>query len=510
MKAKYTGLMLLAAGLTFFGCDDNTGALGIGMLPDTDSIKSHTTYFDVQTRSFLADSVFARTSTGYVGHFTDPKSGFGRYEASFLTELNCTDEFKFPEVYHYDSTTKKGYGMMAGDSVVAAQLVVFYSSWYGDSLNACRLSAYTLDKRVQPNRYTNFDPTQYYKPSYSASDPGLFVVHRAFTAYDTSVPDSIRNATNSSGTSTYYPNVTFPLSKEFGNWMLKENRNNPEKFKDSDTFINEIFKGVYIKNTYGDGTVLYVDRVDLQMQFRFHYTDSLGVALKKKTDGTDSLYYSTATVFASTKEVVQANRFINSDEMKQMAAQTEHTYLKSPAGIFTEAVVPYDEIDEALKGDTLNAVRLTFTGYRQETGNSKFTMNPPSTVLLLRKKDLEKFFEGNEIPNSSTSFYTVRSNNQYVFNNIARLVTATLNEKPGLKKAAQQSAGANWNEEEWEKNWQDENNVLLIPVKLSIDNSNQNQTVITGIQHDLTPGYVKLKGGEKDLLTLEVVHTSFK
>ena len=51
------------------------------------------------------------------------------------------------------------------------------------------------------------------------------------------------------------------------------------------------------------------------MQFKFHYVDSLGVKLTKKiTDkdgeaGTDSVYLATATVFASTKEVIQANKF---------------------------------------------------------------------------------------------------------------------------------------------------------------------------------------------------------
>ena len=54
-------------------------------------------------------------------------------------------------------------------------------------------------------------------------------------------------------------------------------------FKNSEKFIDNVLKGVYIKTDYGDGTILYVDRVDLQMQFRFHYVDSLGVKLTKKT-----------------------------------------------------------------------------------------------------------------------------------------------------------------------------------------------------------------------------------
>lgn len=63
------------------------------------------------------------------------------------------------------------------------------------------------------------------------------------------------------------------------------------------------------------------------------------------------------------------------------------SYLKSPAGIFTEATLPYDKIHEELTNDTLNAVKLTFTNYNQENNNKyKFSMSAPETVLLLRKE----------------------------------------------------------------------------------------------------------------------------
>ncbi len=64
MKVRYLGTLLLAV-LTFFGCDDNTGTLGLGMLPDSDGMSAHTTTFNVTTRSFAVDSVFAKTSTVY-------------------------------------------------------------------------------------------------------------------------------------------------------------------------------------------------------------------------------------------------------------------------------------------------------------------------------------------------------------------------------------------------------------------------------------------------------------
>lgn len=522
MKVKYLGILLFAI-LAFYGCDDNTGTLGMSMLPDSDGISATTTTFDVTTKSLLAEKVYAKTSTGYVGKFTDPApEGFGSYEASFLTELNCTDDFKFPAVYD----PEKHVGTMAGDTVVSAQLTIYYSSWFGDSLNPCRMSVYELDKRLENKHYTDINPKEYYgnetdKPHFE--ETGYFELHKAYTAYDTSVPDSVRNATDSNGNSLFYPNVTLPLSKQFGNELLQLNRayqrGENDFFKNSEKFIDNVLKGVYIKTDYGDGTILYVDRVDLQMQFRFHYVDSLGVKLTKK-DGKDSLYYSTATVFASTKEVIQANKFESSEELIKKANETGWSYLKSPAGIFTEATLPYDKIHEELSNDTLNAVKLTFTNYNQESNKYKFSMSAPETVLLLRKKDMDSFFVNNELANNVTSFVATHNSietNQYTFMNIARLVSACINEKKAAKQKAKEAAGTSWNETAWETEWsegegKDWDKVVIIPVVVTYDTNSTTPSII-GIQHDLKPTYAKLKGGNPEQggtkLQIEVTYTSF-
>lgn len=505
MKLKYLASLLCGL-LLISGCDDTTNTLGTGMLPTEDGMQAFTTRYDVTTRSYVADAVFARTSTGYVGKFTDPE--FGDYESGFLTELNCTEGFSLPVPYTYDEEKKTGSGVMAGDSVVSVQLVVYYSTWFGDSLNACRMSAYELDRKLEKNRYTNIKPEDYYSKS------GL-LGRKAYSAYDTSVPDSVREATDSYGNSTYSPAVVFPLDKDkFGeDRILKVYRKHPEYFKNADTFIENVFKGVYLKSDYGDGTILYVDRVDLQMQFRFHYlNDSTGVALKK-TDGTDSLYYSMQTIFASTKEVIQANQFKNSEKLQQKASEKEHTYIKSPAGIFTQATLPYDKIYEELANDTLNAVRLTFTNYRQPD-NYKFSMKAPANVLLIRKNDYKEFFEENQLTDNITSYTVAHNNvatNQYTFSNIARLVSTCINEKQQAKQEAKEKAGSAWDEDAWEAKWstneetKDWDKVLLIPVKVSYDSSTNN---MISIQNDLQPTYAKLKGGD-DLLELEVTYTKF-
>ena len=516
MSVRHIGILILAI-LAFFSCDDNTGTLGIQMLPDSDYMSAHTTTFNVTTRSFVADSVYAKTSTGYVGKFTDPE--FGYYEASFLTELNCVDDFEFPEPYKYDPATQTGSGELAGDSVVSVDLIVYYNrgQWFGDSLNACRMSIYELDKKLDKNRYTNIDPEQYY----DKYNPDLLLGRKAYSAHDTSVPDSVRNATDSSGNPTYSPNITFSLDKKkFGEErLLKVYREHPEYFKNSSTFIDNVFKGLYVKSDYGDGTVLYIDHISLVMQFRLHVlNDTTGVALKKQ-DGTDSLYYGYRTFFASNKEVIQANQFLNSDMIRQKAAETEHTYIKSPAGIFTEATMPYDEIYQRLSNDTLNAVKLTFTNYNQES-KYEFSMSAPSNVLLIRKQDLKSFFESNSLPDNVTSFTVAHnnvSNNQYTFRNIARLVTTCINEKQAAKQKAKEAAGAAWNEAQWENDWatndatKDWDKVLLIPVSITYDSSSSSTPTMIGLQNDLQPGYAKLKGGPAgEVLKIEVTYTSFE
>ncbi len=510
MRVKYTSLLFLATLLAFFGCDDNTGTLGLGMLPDSDNIEAHTTTFDVTTESFLTDSVFARTSTGYLGRFTDPDLKT-QINCSFLTELNCTDNFRFPAVYNKETKS----GILSKDSITGIRLVLFYSKWYGDSLNACRMSVYKLNKPLEKNRYTNIEASRYYSPD-------SLLGSKTYTAYDESITDSIRKGTDLNGNSLYSPHVVIPLSKKFGNYLLKLNRDNPDAFKNSETF-KKIFPGVYATCDRGDGTILYIDEVAIQVQFNYYaLNDSTSIPLKKKEVGKtdiDSTFYTWRTAFASTKEVLQANRISNDTaSINRLIDDKTCTYIKSPAGLFTQATIPYDEIAKQLTNDTLNSVKLSFVNYNQPS-DYKFSMSVPSNVLLIRKKDLKDFFETNELPDNITSF-TARHNNvsanEYTFSNIARLVTTCINELKTAKAEAKKAEGSAWNESDWAAKWKADNpdwdKVLLIPVSITAQSNNSGGQTITSIQNDLAPTYVKLKGGkgETNKLKLEITSTSFK
>ncbi|NDV64948.1 DUF4270 domain-containing protein [Bacteroides sp. 224] len=477
MKTKFVWVMLLA--ISLFSCDDNTESLGLGVMPDGDKLSVATKTFPVTTESVLSDAVFAKTNIGYIGKYTDPE--FGYYESSFLTQLNCVDNLKFPAVYDRETKT----GLMAGDSIHLTELIISYDDYFGDSLNACHLNVYELNDNLDKNHYTNINPLDYYNPEKD------FLAGKTYSAVDLSISESVRNNSN------FTPYVRVQLPKEIGERIYRVNREHPEYFSNADAFIKNVFKGVYIESDLGDGTVLYANKVELNVVFPAFALDTLDNSIIRTSDGRDSIEYLVRS-FVSTKEVIQANKFTNSDELEDKVKEEEWTYVKSPAGIFTKVTLPIQKIADELGQDTLNAVKLTFKNYAQKS-DELFSMSAPTYLLLIREKDYKSFFEENKIIDNTTSYYATHdsSNNQYVFYNLARLIKTCITEKENAKKAA----GTNWNEAEWDK---ENGKVLLVPVIINLD-SNKN---ITSIQNDMKPGYVKLRGGT-DVLETSVTYTYF-
>ena len=464
MKLKYLYALLLPA--LIYSCDDSTTGIGDSTIAAGDSIPAGAAVYKAHTRSILADSVYARTSTAYLGKYTDPQ--FGEFTADFIAQFNCTDDYEFPETVQ---------------EVTGLQLRLFYETYFGDSLNAMRLQVDTLSKVIPEKElktfYTSVDPTQYFDAN---SKP---VARKAFAARGAATKDSTIYSydqyTGETTTDTYYwQDIKLPTA--LGQHMYDKYKESKNNYKDAEQFIKNVLKGFYVHCTHGDGTILYINDLQLRLNFTFLTESSSGKV--------DSLVNG-ATVFAATKEVIQANRFQNSDRLKELAAETEHTYLKTPAGIFTEVTLPVEEIAEMHMRDTLNAVSITFTRYNEKT-SSKYPMGIPQTLLMVRKRDMYHFFEKNETFDGLTSFvasYTSSGDeaNKYSFPNIASLITACINEKKQGK-----------HDEDWNK-------VVLIPVKAEMDSNNN----IIGVKSNLDMESACLIGGEKDPIKIQVLYTTF-
>ena len=101
------------------------------------------------------------------------------------------------------------------------------------------------------------------------------------------------------------------------------------------------------------------------------------------------LLTSSISAFAATEEVIQANRFENTN-LDKLLSDKSATYLKSPAGIFTIATLPTEEINF---NDTINSAKLTFVRYNDKVDN-KFKLEIPNKILLVRYDDyINGYFE---------------------------------------------------------------------------------------------------------------------
>lgn len=465
MKIKYAIVLLLAC--LIYSCDDSTYGIGDSTISSEDPIPAGEAKYYATTESILADSVYARTTTAYLGKYTDPE--FGEFTADFIAQFTCTDNFEFPENIQ---------------KIKELQLSLYYYTYFGDSLNNMVLQVDTLDTIIPEKElstfYTSVDPKKYYNPNVAP------IARKAYAAKGPSAVDTTYTYTGIYGNTTEqnicWQNVNLPIS--LGNYMYDKYKEDKNNYKDAESFIKNVLKGIYVHCTSGDGTILYIDDMELIIYYDY---------LKKTSADKDTLVAGTK-VFAATKEVIQANRFQNSERLKELINKTEDcTYLKTPAGIFTQATLPIEEITEVHKNDTLNSATITFTRYNEKK-ETDYPMGIPQYLLMVRKCDMHNFFENNDMYDNKTSFLAEyissgEEANTYKFPNIAPLISYCMDEKRNGKA-----------DEDWNK-------VVLIPVKIETDS---NGSVIS-IRSNLDMESARLMGGksQKDKITMQILYTTF-
>ena len=417
-------LFVLAIALVaLMSCDDETSTLGVDMMPSTDIITKKYQTYDVTTESYaVGDAVLARTSLSYLGRFTDPETGT-TIKSDFMSQFHCDESFSLPTVIN--------------NECIQMDLRLFVKEFVGDSLATFKLSVYELNKQLDPNAdyYTNIVPEEYYDKN---AKP---IATKWFTLSDRTLTDSARWA------SGYNNNIRVSLPVDLGTTIIRDYQENPEHFKNTVNWLNSgnpCSKGLYFKLESGDGAMAYIDVVQLNLSFRYYDNE-----YKKDTIGMCS--------FAATDAVVEATRFENSN-LEKLLEDHGATYLKSPAGIFTMATIPAEQINV---NDTIHSAKLTLT----------------------------RFFENYQVNDSKESYLATfnSATNSYIFSNLAHLVTIMAHEK------AEGKASENWNK------------VLIIPVETTSDTSGK----IVKLNHDFSMSSARLVGGEANKLQLEVIYSKF-
>ncbi len=485
MKFKF----LAAAGFAAFlySCDDSTTGIG-NFVADADEIEAYAKTYNVDTKTVLVkdiapEGLYSRTSSAYLGKITD--EDFGEFTTDFITQVYCPEDFAYPE-----TLTK----------ITSTTLELYYHSYYGDSVAPMQASVKLLrndtgiiDDGKHPDiYYTTYTPEDYVYPE--------VIGQKDYAAYDNSVSDSVRYATDDNGDLTYYPNITIDLSNQtvpqeigsgnFNQYIFDKYKENPENFKDGASFINNVLSGFYVYNTSGEGSVLYI--LDIWLRTRFEYT-------MKDSEGNDSIVEG-STAFAASKEIYMRTRLQNDEKLEEFtgAGHSNETYLKTPAGLWTEVTLPLQDIYDELSTDTLNSVSLSFTKYKDtiEGKERELEMGTPQYLLLIRKNEVKDFFENNQNADNQTSFLASynSSSNTYTFSSLNRLISHIFSE---IRNSEERPA-------DWDK-------LLLIPVQIERESESTNSSTeaqIIGISHDLEVNSARLfRGNDDNPLQATVIYT---
>ena len=463
---------MLVIAVAFTACDNTTDSIGHTII-DGANIAIATDTFSVSTQSLLADSVLSRNITAYLGKVRDPETG-AYITGDCMIQFNCLEGFSFPKK---DSIRSVENGEVIADS---CEIRLFTSGYYGDSITPMKMRVYEMDKPMNEGRnyYSNFDPK---KEGFIATN-GYFV-NRPYTIIDMSEVDSIRE-------SQYYQNNIRVLLnakytdrngnqyKNYGTYILRRYFSNPSDFKNDYTFIHNVVPGFYFQNTGGLGSMAYIGSSQLNVYFQYVYNDSVMKGV---------------VTFAGTEEVLQTSTFTNSQSIKDLAKDNTCTYLKSPAGIFTEMVLPIDEIFSGHDKEYITSAKISLKRINN-TSISKYALGAPSTLLIIPKSEMFSFFENNKIVDYKSSFLATydTSTNSYTFNNISGLVNY-LNQ--------------NRNNADWNK-------VVVIPVSIAYrtDATTGGQT-IASVVHDMSLTSTRLlKGneGEDSPVKISIIYSKFE
>lgn len=472
---KLTAFLLAA--FSMVACDDTTDTLGSSITNKVDNLTITDATYNVETQSLVAGPVLSKSNNGIIGRVKDPETGT-YLTADYMTQMVPLSTFSVDTLQYIKDANN---GELRADS---CYLLVSYQSTYGDSLAPMKVTAYEMSKPMteDKNYLTDFDP--------------IAEGYIAENGYHNSATYSLSKATGNFKIYLNKPYIKDGVTYDnYGTYMLKTFVEHPEYFKSNYQFLKNVCPGFYIKHEGGIGNVADVWNTEVQ----FYWSRQKTI---KASDGvTDCIAKGYGfNRIDGTEEALQTNHIVNdAASIASLAADPSCTYLKSPAGIFTEVTLPVEEILRGHENDTLNTASVTFPRTNNTETNNQYTFDTPSYVLMIPKDSINSFFENGDVVNNRNSFYASYSSgttNGYTFSNISNLITA-MSKKKG--------SSVNWNK------------AVLIPITVSTVVEN-NSTMISKMTHNMSLTSTRLVKGThsenaQDMsspIQIKVIYSRFK
>ena len=446
-------------------CTETTDLMGNSLTSSNDKYEVYTDTFDVATQSIKVDSVLSRSVYSYLGRLKDPETG-SYIISHYMTQFHILENQASKMFPSQQTIAEKGGIFTPIADSCFVRIVV--NSYQGDSLAAMKLSLRELAKPVEESNlyYTNFDPEE---KGYVRKDEGAISQNVVYSMPDLTTNDSLRSVYRKKG---YYETVDIPLNDEYydkdgnkynnyGTYLMEKYYDHPEYYKNSKAFTRNVCPGFYLKCVDGLGVMTEVAYT--QLVIYYHYIVN------------DVTYIEYANINA-TEEVLQTTHIINDQSrIDKLIADEECTYLKTPAGIYTEVTLPVEDIKRGHENDTITSARIVFNRMTDKSNFSDIVLEEPTQLLMVERDSLKTFFELNSVPNNKTSYLATFNTTYktYTFNNLSTLINHM-----------------------WERRYTtvDWNKVVLIPVQVETSGT----TNATTVSNEMNVNSVRLVGGKKN------------
>lgn len=368
MKIKSIIACALAAATFISSCDDNESNIGSSIIEDRISITVDST-FTITGRSVANSAVQSRTLLQLLGRID--AAGYGALSSDVVTQFMPSTSL--------DTT---GVTVEMIDSL-KLMMAVYHGNFVGDSITPMGIEVYRLNRDLPSPIFSNFDPAGYYDPSQKIGS----LIYNASTLGES---DSLKN--------TSYHTISVNLPRELAQEFFTAYKNDPSSFSSPSSFINRVFKGIYIRNSYGSGRLTLVSNTLMRAYYR---------RKDKKDDGTDTIKPAMANYFAVTPEIVTNNNIglRLAPSVTSLVNQGENIVV-SPTGYDVEFEFPLTEIISSYKtnkGDESAINSLTFSLPVDSVPND-FGFGPAPSMLMILKSKKNDFFQNNSLPDNITSF----------------------------------------------------------------------------------------------------------
>lgn len=395
MKLKSILASAFIAVVALASCDDNDSPIGSSIVEDRITINVDSN-FVIDGHSVQNSAVQSRTLLQLLGRID--AAGFGSLSSDVVTQFMPSS-----------SLDTAGVTVNSIDSL-KLMMAVYHGNFVGDSITPMGIEIYRLNRKLPSPIYSDFDPTGYYDPSQKLAT----AIYNASTLGES---DSLKNAN--------YHTLSVKLPKELAQEFFTAYKTNPSNFASPSAFINNVFKGLYIRNSYGSGRLTLVSSTLMRAYYR---------RTIKKEDGTDSIQSAMANYFAVTPEIITNNNIgLNLAPTVTSMINNGERIIVSPTGYDVEITLPVKDIIASYRANKGNesAINTLTLSIPADSVPNEFGFGPAPNMLMVLKSKKAEFFQNNSLPDNTTSFTAAydSTNRRYYFGGLRSFLLTILNKE---------------------------------------------------------------------------------